>query len=153
MGSYKRVYIGIYLEIPYKKTIKKEIIYVHPQTGKTQKYRFDGTTGLENVEKTVETVHYIRPVSYITDNDDLGEDDFFTPAYNNCEDNTEIFLLNGNTKYSKDIEDLKNVNLTNLHIVSLIEDFKEEYEKYLDYYLEKFDKVEVKYGVIIYYAS
>lgn len=150
MGAYNTTYVGIYLEIPFVKGTITETFYVHPETGKKQKNRFDANTGRENLKKIEERIEYLTPHSWIEDVDGLCSDEFFTPAYTNGGKRIQTFILSGKTKYSKTDSDLFNLNLSNLDIPKLIEEFKIEYKPYLDYYTNEFLEINVLYGIVNY---
>lgn len=150
MGTYNTTYVGIYLEIPHLKTTKTETFFVHPETGKRQKSKFDANTGRQNDQKSEEKIFYITPMSYIEDNDELDEDEFFTPAYTYAGNKIQTFILNSKTKYSNSDSDLFNLDLSDKNITKLIEEFKIEYKQYLDYYIDKYKEVNIKYGVVNY---
>lgn len=148
MGTYSSVYVGVYLEIPYKKDVKVESHYVHPETGKKQKNKFDGETGRENIKKRFEKEVDIVPMSYIYD-DGYDEDMFFTPEYTGGK-RIQTFILNSNTEFSEVIDEVSNINLVDKNIPELIEQFTIKYKKYLDYYIKLYDTVDIKYGVVYY---
>ena len=152
MGVDRGTHIGIYLELPHIKTTVVEKFYVSPTTGKKQKNRFDENTGVENILKTQNVEQYIEPMSYITDDDSLGEDEFWTPAYSGGGKRIQTFLLNARTKYNKSFDDTDvfNYDLASVDIPKLIEDFKQEYKPYLEYYTNKGYEYEVKFGVVNY---
>lgn len=82
---------------------------------------------------------------------ELGEDTFFTPAYTNGGKRIGTFVLNGSSKYSFIEDDIFNYDLSDINIPQLIEDFKVEYSKYLDYYQKKFGDLKIKYGIVNYF--
>lgn len=150
MGVYNTTYFGIYLEIPFLECTKTETFYVHPETGKRQQNRFDANTGRENTLKSEEKIVHVEPNAYIDDVDGLDEDMFFRPAYTNGGKRIQTFVLNCRSKFSSSDSDLFNLDVSNIDIPKLIEEFKVEYKKYLDYYISEYEVVNVKYGVVNY---
>ncbi len=150
MGSYNSTYVGIYLELKYnqKPVIQKSYV---DSIGKKTKNKFDPNSGQPNQIKEETVISEVVPTSYITD-DSLGmnEDEFFTPSYTGAGKRIQTFLLNGRTKYSMTNDDLFNFSIEQLNIPKLIEDFKVDYKKYLDYYQTQFGDFQIKYGVVNY---
>jgi len=145
MGTHNSTYLGIYLEVSDIKVETKVHFYKHTETGKTMKSRFDQNTGVEGIKSERIDIHYEEPTSYIEDNDNLQEDKFWTPAYHGASKRKTIFILN----CGEEIKEIENFDLSKLDIHQEIENFKEEYKEYLDYYSKKYN-FEIFYGIVNY---
>lgn len=149
MGSYKNVYIGIYLTVPFIKTEKINVSYKHPITGHRMPSRFCKDTGVEGIKVETKVPSVIEPSPYIQDNDDYEEDMFSSSNYGVIK-NASIFMLNQKSKYRYSDDDSFSYAIKELP-AKLIEEFKVEYSKYLDYYKNLYGEFEINYGVVSYY--
>jgi len=152
MGAYRHTYVGIYLEVPHTKVETTVKFYKHPTSGKNMKSRFDQDTGVEGIENERINIHYEQASPYIVDKEGFIEDMFSSPAYqagdySGGKNKYTTFLLNEN-----DIElgELENLDLSDINIQEKIKDFKEDYKKYLDYYIELYGEVNIYYGIVNY---
>jgi hypothetical protein len=156
MGTSNSTYVGIYLEIPFLKGTVTEKFYASPTSGKRQKNKFDAQTGVRNLDKTETSVVYIEPTPWIEDVEGLCVDEFFRPAYTGGGKRIETFILSGaDNKFKVCCVDswdrnLFNTDLSSLNIPQLIEEFKVEYKAYLDYYIQEYETVNIKFGVVAY---
>jgi hypothetical protein len=149
MGSYNSIYIGVYLEVPNKN--KPEVVkYYLDNKGKKTKNKFDPETGQPNPVKEETIITKVIPRPYIVDVPGFVEDEFFSPAYTGIGDKVQTFLLNGKGKFSFYGDDLFNKDLTSINQSQIIEEFKVEYAKYLEYYQKEFGDFTIKYGVVYY---
>jgi hypothetical protein len=148
METYK-TYIGIYLNIPYYKHTKEITILKNPITGKEVKDKYDKNTGIKSIIEKKIIIEYLRPNSYIVDEIDYNEDEFWTPAY--CEDETQVFLISENNNFNFNIyDDLFTFDISNININELILEFKMKYKKYIDYYIKLYNQVDICFGVVNY---
>ncbi len=147
MGSYKNVYIGVYLKVPFLKGEEVKVSYKHPETGKKMSSKFCPQTGVE-CEKVKTTIpKTIYPSPYIEDVEGYDEDMF------TCADvikNVSLFLLNESGRFSFFDDEPFCKDFTESP-ETLIEDFKVEYAKYLDYYRNLYGEFEIHYGAVLYY--
>lgn len=145
--SYKRsVYLGVYIKVPIVDKEVEQIVYIKPD-GKKSKTRFNPDTGEEYKAEKIITYEKIYPTSYIRDNDELGEDIFFTCELNDRQN--AIFVLNDINFHIDD--DIEHKELYD-NRENVLENFYSKYKKYVDYYQNKYDNVEVCYGIVNYYS-
>lgn len=150
MGYDKYTQLGVYIKIP--KVIKGiQVEYYVDSEGRETPYKFNPETGQENQLKYRKENKEQRISAYIDDDNSLIEDMFFSPEFLEV-DNSVIFLLNKHDKTF--VIETEEVGLTQLpetmNIPSLIQMFKEEYKEYLDYYENKYDNLEIGFGLINY---
>lgn len=155
MGSYPSTYVGIYMVVPDGTEEETKTYFVHPTTGKRMKTKFCPDTGAEGVKKKVTKTIRKYADAYI-DEEGFDEDMFFSPEYDGADDGLNTFILNRiNSKYAGnniDGEESYNVDITTFKDTNkLIEEFKEEYKKYIDYYEKEYGKVSIHFGVAHYY--
>lgn len=147
MGTYNHTYVGVFIKAPaYKDKIERKVY--KNKTGKIVNTRFNPETGEENNIDVIIDIVTVRPVPYITDNDEFAEDEFFTPVYSDI----NVFLST-NTKYRFTDDDLFVFNMDrNFDFNKLITDFEIEYSEYLKYYKNKYPKCdfEICFGVVNY---
>ena len=149
MGSYKDVYVGVYLEVPFIKSEEVKISYKHPVTGGKMQSRFCKDTGVEDIKVETKVPRIIEPSPYIVDIEGYEEDMFSTANYGIVKNKT-IFMLNKKSKYRYSDDDSFCYAIT-VSPAELIEDFKVEFSKYLDYYKNLYGEFEINYGVVSYY--
>jgi hypothetical protein len=151
MGTYNSTYIGIYLEIPFVKVEKEIITYTHPTTGVKMSKKFCPDTGVEGIEHKRTETKYSEPNTYIDDVDGLEEDMFWQPNVTGGEKCATVILNRHNKKFAHTDDDYFNYSIdSSLNIEDLISEFKVKYDEYLNYFIEKYKVVNVKYGVVNY---
>lgn len=151
MGTYNSTYIGIYLEIPFVKVEKEIITYTHPTKGTKMSKKFCPDTGVEGIEHKRTETEYSVPNTWI-DVDGLDEDMFWQPAYTGGGKKIATVILNGNDdKFAHTDDDYFNYSIdSSINIVGLISEFKEKYSEYLNYFINEYEVVNIKYGVVNY---
>jgi hypothetical protein len=145
------VYLGIFLEVKYPIVEIEEIHYVD-DNGRKFTEPFNPKTGkaLRKVVKINKEKNF--PHADIEDNDSLDPEAFRSVEYHSGPKYTAYFILNSESKY------LYSINPENaddtieikepINPQELINDFKLEYKKYLDYYKDHYKyEFEVKYGL------
>lgn len=156
MGRHLGVYIGVYLEVPYKKETISKVRFKNPITGLEARTRFHPSTGEKNIEEPYSEVVNHSPNPYDFEALNLGtgmENDYFwSPEYCGFKEHGCTLLLNRRTKYSLEIDDESSFNqeITNLNGLVLVEEFKVEHKNYIDYLENEFGKVNVRYGIAVY---
>ena len=155
MGAYPSTYIGIYMIVPYGTEEEKESFFVHPETKRKMKTKYCPDTGAEGIKETRTKTVPKYPHAYI-DEEGFDEDTFFSPEYDGTDSNHKTFILNtSKTQYTCDgfnDEESFNIDITTLGDANkLIEDFKKEFKKYIDYFEKEYGKVTIHYGVAHYY--
>lgn len=145
MGAENSTYVGIYLEIPFRKHEQKVMSYNHPVTGRKMKNKFCPDSGAECVATTKVDITYVEPDAYIQ-KEGFEEDTFFSPAYTGGGNRVATFILND----SRSLEELENRSLTHVDIAGIIDIFKISYKKYIEYYTDLYGKVDIHYGVVNY---
>lgn len=146
MGYEKKVYLGVYVKVPIVDKGVEQIVYIKPD-GKKSKTRFNPDSGEEYKSEKVITYEKIYPTSYITDNDSLCEDEFYTCELNDKKN--AIFLLNyGKFHIDDDIEHRELYDSRE----SELEKFCSTYKNYIEYYQNKYENVQVCYGIVNYYC-
>lgn len=150
MGAYASTYIGVFLEVPIE---EKEVPYkvLKNSIGKIFKSgKFDPDTGETLTEETIYKKKKIYPVPYIQDEEELEEDMFFSPEFHEGYGKIQYFLLNFKSKYSETIDENETAEFTDIDIKEVIENFKEEYSKYLSYYKRIGYNFKIKWGIVNY---
>jgi len=153
MSAYKNTYVGIYLEVPHKKVEKKTIFYKDPETGERMKSKFNPETGVEGLKDERIANIYEVASPYIIDENYLREDMFWCPAYHAGDyyvgkNKFTTFLLNND--FENDVSEIANFDLSKINIKKELNDFKEKYSKYLDYFKNKYGDIRIYYGVVNY---
>jgi hypothetical protein len=154
MGTYTSIYLGVFIKVPIKEITITETKFVDQETGKTKKTKFCPDTGKEFKTETFTRKEKNHPSAYIEE-DDYNEDEFWQPAYHGGGQEFQVFLLNSrNPKYvmDADVDNLDCINFIgkNNNYESIVEEFTKEYEKYINYYKEQYEEIEICYGLTIY---
>lgn len=156
MGAEYSTYIGIYLEIPYQKKETKVTTFKHPETGHKMKSKFCGQTGVEGVPHTRIDTSYDSPQPWIYEDGFDREDTFWGPESSignqvrKQSDKFATFLVNDHNKYNINCDRIDNCDFAEIDTQKLIEEFKIEYKKHIDYYTKEFGEVEISYGLVNY---
>lgn len=156
MGTYRSTYIGIYLVVPHKVKEVNRTVRKNPVTDKIHEgdERFCKDTGVELVDHVLTEKKTVYPDAYMK-LDGFDGEEFFTPAYCGAPKNHETFMVNSHGKYNtgEDNAGQFNYDVTAQDIDKIneiVEDFKEEFKPYIDYYTKEFGEVGVHYGVVHY---
>jgi len=158
MGIDSSTYIGVYLEVPYKKMTNTVSHYVTDLGAKTAN-RFCPNTGKEHQPVSNSKEVFKRPTSYYEEFESLTEDEkdylddelFWTPEYAESPKNTSVFILNNKCKYKlANKDDQSTTDLSNVDIPILLNDFSVEYKNYVDAFKKEYGDVKVKFGVVAY---
>ncbi len=154
MGTYTGIHLGIFIKAPIKEIEVTETKFVDPDTGKTKKTKFCPETGREFKTETFTRKEKNYPSAYIQ-KDGYTEDEFWQPAYHGGGEEFQVFLLNGkNPKYviDADVDDLDCINFIgkNNDYEAIVDEFTNEYQKYINYYKEQYGEIEICYGLTIY---
>lgn len=147
------IYVGFYLEIP-EKYIKKTVKKFVNKNNKKVKTLFNPETGEKNREvESIITDKIIPQPAEIIESDlitKFREDEFFKPPYIGTKDGFVNFVCN-DEKFGLNYECnmLQNIVLkTDIYDLKL--EFTTKYKDYFEYFENKYDFVEVNYGVVMY---
>lgn len=149
-----QTYLGIYLEVPIKKTTETITVY-YDSKGHLTAYKFDPLTGESNISKpkVISKVVYGSYVDLfdksIEDFEYLGlnVDSFMSPESTS----SNIFLLipNGiNYNPFAISEDSCIVDLSKVEISQEISKFKTDYQKIISFLETKCGKIKIKLGLL-----
>lgn len=158
MGIDSSTYVGVYLVVPYKKMTVTTSHYVN-ESGKKTNSKFCPNTGKEHALVDVSESKMESPWTEFDEYESLTEDEideldddmFWNPQWTETKKNTSIFILNQKSKYYlSNAEHTSTVDLTNVDIPNLLNDFSVYYKKYLDAIKKEYGSVEFKFGVVAY---
>lgn len=149
MGAYNSTYVGIFLEVPIMvKEVEKEILK-NSQGKVFNSGKFDPDTGETLIVEKVYDKKKVYPISYF-EVDGKDNDDFWSPEYHQNSSKVTYFLLNGDRRFSKNIEPGETLELSEIDIPNLIEEFKKKYSFHLEYYKNIGYEVKIKWGIVNY---
>ena len=149
MGAYNSTYVGIFLEVPIMvKEVEKEILK-NSQGKVFNSGKFDPDTGEELIVEKVYDKKKVYPISYF-EVDGKENHNFWSPEYHQNSSKVKYFLLNGDRKFSKNIEPSETLELSEIDIPNLIEEFKKKYSFHLEYYKNIGYEVKIKWGIVNY---
>ena len=152
MGTFYSTHLGFYIKVPVTHKPQTNTFYRKP-SGKRANTKFNPQTGEEYKQETEIINVQEYPNAYIQDRDDLNEDEFWSPPYAGVDTNEfSIFVPNSNEfNFIKcDAEYDFEQPLEYIDVESERIKFKRTYQKYLDYYKEKYPAMEVKFGIVRY---
>ena len=149
MGAYNSTYVGIFLEVPViTKEVEKEVL--KNSKGKVfTSGKFDPEIGEPLIIEKVFEKKRVLPTPYF-EKDGVDDDTFWTPEYHQNTKNIRYFLINEYNKFHQKIEECETLELTDVNIPNIIEDFKKEYSEYLEYYSLIGYDVKIKWGIVNY---
>lgn len=150
MGTYKTVYIGIYMEVENGKTIVDESYFADPDTGQETKTAFNPHTGKENAILNRKKEETIYSLPHNIEFEGMDEE-FFAADYSGAPINHHTWIPNKRGPFNlTHKEDVFNFEIDSIDIPALKDAFLKKYATYLEEVGKHFN-YRVKFG-IVYYA-
>lgn len=160
MGTYPSTYIGIYMQVPHAKKNVVEHKYFHPITDKEMRTPFDPVSGEKAIVRPVSRVEE-KTASWALNNADesygFKENEFWSPEWTQHKNTHTTLLINSyESEFRSDCDEDNNKCFTfslrsGLNLDGLIEEFKTQYKKEIDYLEANFGPVIIDYGIVHYY--
>ncbi len=152
MGYNMGLYMGIVVKVKGgPKEFEKEA-WIN-KNGNEQDTQFNPDSGEKHEWKTLKETRNVQPDCYI---EGLDEDTFWSPEFAGAEKGWENFMYQGNeSKYTTSLGDPESgffQELPEFNKHKLIEDFKVDYQEYLEHWRSEFNNVEVAYGLLTYWS-